>query len=432
MREPMGFLSRYIQFDTSHQNEMAAAEWLAGELRERVSGDVVVHEPEPGRGLVIARIPGREPLKPLLVNHHIDVVMADPRQWTYPPFGGEIADGYVYGRGALDDKGMGVALLFALQELVQGGAQFRRPVIFTAVPDEETHGLSGTGWLVEHHGAALDPEWVWDEGGSGFAGMFGPRTYFATATCEKQVHHVRVTARGKPGHGSMPHGDNPNDKLLRALRWVMGNPRPIHLSETTRTMLLELSQTQPPAVRALLERLDNPVAQRLAGGRLAKDPLINAMVRDTISINVLRGGEQTNVIPETAQAMLDCRLLPETDPDEFDKWLRRELGKQVEIEVVERSPRTLSSPLDSSLYAALQAASLAAAPGAGAFPLQVPGATDGRFWRDFGVPAYGFAPFIMTREDLASVHGIDERVSGENLALGIRIAKDVITRVCIA
>jgi acetylornithine deacetylase/succinyl-diaminopimelate desuccinylase-like protein len=285
--------------------------------------------------------------------------------------------------------------------------------------------------LVEHHGAVLNPEWVWDEGGCGFVGLFGPGTYFSPATCEKQVHLVRVTARGKPGHGSMPHSDNPNDKLIRALRRVLSNPRPIRLSETTRTMLQALAQTQPPATRAILARLDNPLAQRLAGKRLSQDPQINSLLRDMISVNVIHGGQQANVIPETAEALLDCRLLPGTDPDEFDAWLRLRLGRAVEMEVLQRSPRTRSSPLDSPFYTALQAAATAAVPGAGSFPLQMPGATDGRYWRDRGVPAFGLAPFLMTREDIASVHGIDERISGENLALGVRIAKDVITRVCL-
>jgi acetylornithine deacetylase/succinyl-diaminopimelate desuccinylase-like protein len=436
--DALQLLSRYIQFDTSHKNEMEAAQWLAAEIRERgVTQDVIVHEPAQGRGLVIAKVaanepgPGSEPLKPLILNHHIDVVVADPAQWSHPPFAGEIANGHVYGRGALDDKGMGVVFLFALQELVQGGARFRRPIVFTAVPDEETHGLEGTCWLCDTHGATLDPEWVWDEGGAGLIGMFGPRTYFGLATSEKQVHLVRVKAAGRPGHGSMPHADNPNDKLIRALRWVLNNPRPIRMSETTLTMFRELAQTQPPNTRRIMERLDSPVAQRLVGSRLRRDSQLNSFVRDTISVNVVRGGEQANVIPEMAEALLDCRLLPATDPDEFDAWLRRRLGKDVEIEVLRRSPRTPSSPLDSPFYAAIGAAALAAVPGAGFFPLQQSGATDGRFWRDRGVPAYGMAPFLMTREDVASVHGIDERISGENLALGVQIAKDVLTRVCV-
>ena len=277
MHDAMAFLSRYIQFDTTGMNEMPAAQWLAGQIREfGLPADVAVHEPAPGRGLVIARFAGTEPLKPLLLNHHIDVVAADPAQWTHPPFGGEIADGFVYGRGALDDKSMGVAFLFALRELTREGAVFRRPVVYAAVPDEELGGDCGTGWLASGN-ADVDPEWVWDEGGAGFVGLFGPTPQFGIAVCEKQIHHVRVIAQGAPGHGSMPHRNNPNDKLVRAVRWVLGNPRPMRLSETTQTMFETLAPTQPPATRRLLERLDSPVAQRLAGSRLSRDPQLNVV-----------------------------------------------------------------------------------------------------------------------------------------------------------
>jgi acetylornithine deacetylase/succinyl-diaminopimelate desuccinylase-like protein len=183
--------------------------------------------------------------------------------------------------------------------------------------------------------------------------------------------------------------------------------------------------------RTLMEQLDNPLAQALADDRMSKDPQLNSLVRDTISLTVMRGGYQTNVIPERAQAELDCRLLPETDPDEFDRWLRRRLGKEVTMEVMERSPRTPGSPMSHPIYKALAAAAQHACPEAGVFPLQVPGATDGRFWRAASVPVYGLSPFLMSREDLASIHGIDERISGENLALGVSLATRVITRLCV-
>jgi acetylornithine deacetylase/succinyl-diaminopimelate desuccinylase-like protein len=432
VNDALAFLSRYIQFDTTQKNEMAAAQWLAAQMRELgVTRDIVVHEPARGRGLVVARVAGSEPLRPLILNHHIDVVAAQPEQWTRPPFAGEIVDGVLYGRGALDDKGMGVAFLFALLELVQEGAAFRRPVIFTAVPDEETSGDEGTGWLVREHGSALAPEWVWDEGGAGFVGLFGPTPQFGIATCEKQVHHVRVVAQGAPGHGSMPHRNNPNDKLIRALAFALRQPRPFRLSDTTRTMFESLAATQRGAARKLMAQLENPVAQRVADQRIRNDAQLNAFVRDTISLNVVRGGYQGNVIPERAEAQLDCRLLPDTDPDEFDVWLRRRLGREVSMEVLQRSPRTASSPLDSPFYRALAASIKQLRPEAGVFPLQVPGATDGRYWRAAGIPAYGLSPFILSREDIASIHGIDERISGENLALGVRIAKDLITRLCM-
>lgn len=432
MTDALTFLSRYIQFDTSRRDELPAVEWLAGQIRDLgVTDDITLHEPEPGRGLVVARIAGREPLKPLLLNHHIDVVAADPALWTHPPFSGDIADGFVYGRGALDDKGIGVAFLFALAELRQAGAAFRRGVIYTAVPDEETGGDEGTRWLVQHYRRAFDPAWVWDEGGAGFTGMFGPLPQFGIATCEKQVHQVRVTATGAPGHGSMPHRDNPNAKLVRALDFAQRKARPFRLSETTRATFRSLASTQQGMARRLLEQLDNPATHPLADSRMSKDPQMNALVRDTISLNVIRGGYQTNVIPERAEAELDCRLLPDTDPDEFDRWLRRRLGKEVTFEVTQRSPRTASSPVGGPFYDALAAAIKAALPDAGVFPLQVPGATDGRFWRAAGVPVYGLSPFLMSREDLARVHGIDERISGENLALGVEIAKRVIRKVCV-
>ena len=186
-RDAMATLSRYVQFDTTNPpgNELAAGRWLAEQLRSRnITDDVAVHEPAAGRGLVLGRIAGSvvpeggKPPRPLLLNHHMDVVAADPAAWTHPPFSGALADGFVWGRGTLDTKNLGVIFLLALETLIKGGARFRRPIVFLAVPDEETGGEQGMRWLVENHAAALDPEWVWDEGGSGFKDMFGPGIMF--------------------------------------------------------------------------------------------------------------------------------------------------------------------------------------------------------------------------------------------------------------
>ena len=192
-----------------------------------ITRDVAVHEPAPGRGLVLARIPGSEPLRPLLINHHMDVVAADPAQWTHPPFSGAVADGFVWGRGTLDTKNLGVVTLLALETLIKEGVRFRRPIVFLAVPDEETGGVQGMRWLVERHGQALDPEWVWDEGSGGLKGVFGEGVMFGLAVAEKQIQHLKLIARGKPGHASMPHNDNANVTLLNALHRVLGDPRPV-------------------------------------------------------------------------------------------------------------------------------------------------------------------------------------------------------------
>ena len=172
-RDAMALLSRYVQFDTTNPPgaELAAAHWLRDQIVARgVASEVTVFEPAAGRGLVMARIPGSEPLKPLVINHHIDVVAADPAAWTHPPFSGAIADGYVWGRGTLDTKNLGIIFLLALESLIKAGVRFRRPIVFLAVPDEETGGEHGMGWLVAHHAAEINPEWVWDEGGGGFKG----------------------------------------------------------------------------------------------------------------------------------------------------------------------------------------------------------------------------------------------------------------------
>jgi acetylornithine deacetylase/succinyl-diaminopimelate desuccinylase-like protein len=514
-RDAVATLSRYIQFDTTNPPgaELEAAGWLADQLRVRgVTEDVAVHEPAAGRGLVLARIPGSEPLRPLLVTHHMDVVGADPAAWTHPPFSGAVADGFVWGRGALDTKNLGVIFLLALESLVKAGARFRRPVIFLAVPDEETGGEHGMRWLVERHGAELDPEWVWDEGGGGFKDMLGPGVMFGLTVAEKQIQHIRLIAAGEPGHASMPHTETPpaivqrglarvksatrplwqnpvsqsmlravepvaeipasmvgdwldkplaqrlgagrlqalaratagesgqaaaprnaNVALLHALDRVLDSPRPLRVNAITVAMFRAMAAVQPFPASTLLERLDNPLALRLAAGRLQADSALNAMLRDTVSLTMLHAGYKVNVIPERAEAEIDCRLLPDTDADEFHAWLKDTLAdERIQIEVTESSPPSGNAPLEGPFVDAITAGVRKHMPGAGVFPMLVPGATDGRYWRQRGYAAYGFAPVVMERSDLARVHGIDERISAENLLTGIKIARDIIETLCIA
>jgi len=427
-------LSRYVQFDTTNPpgNELPAAEWLRDELvRRGIVQEVALYEPAPGRGLLLARIPGSEPLKPLILNHHIDVVAADPGQWTHPPFGGVVADGFVWGRGTLDTKCLGVIFMLALQELLKEGVTFRRPVIFLAVPDEETGGRQGMRWLVERHLADLDPAWVWDEGGGGIRGIFGEGVFFGIAVVERQIQHLRLTATGTPGHGSMPHADNACVTLLRALERILSSPRPMRLNEVTKEMFRALGrgQTFP---RSLVRFLAHPLFLRLAGRRLAADKWLNAMLRDTVSLTVLRAGYKVNVIPERAEAEIDCRLLPDTDAAEFHRWLRGRIAdERVRVEVMESSPPSGVSPRDSAFYGAVVRAVERHVPGSTVFPLLMTGATDGRYFRQRDYPAYGFGPIVLEPEDISRTHGIDERISFANLVLGIRIAREVIRELCV-
>ena len=433
-QDAVATMSRYVQFDTTNPpgNEMPAAQWLRDQLVQRgITQDVTVHETAHGRGLVLARIPGSQPQKPLLINHHIDVVAADPSQWTHPPFSGAIADGFVWGRGTLDTKCLGVVFLLALESLIKEGVQFRRPIIFSAVPDEETGGSQGMRWLVENHLASLDPEWVWDEGSGGLKGIFGPKVMFALAVAEKQIQHLRLVATGEPGHGSMPHANNANVTLLNALRRVLGSPRPMRANAIAAAMFKAVAGTQKFPASLLLRHLSNPLVMGLAASRLAADKLTNAILRDTISLNVLKAGYKVNVIPERAEAEIDCRLLPDTDANEFHRWLRERIADdRVKVETIESSPPSGVAPLVSPFYQAVTNAVNRHAPGADVFPLLRAGATDGRYFRQRGYAAYGFGPVILEREDISRVHGIDERISAENLLLGIKMTRDILQELC--
>ena len=436
-------LSRYVQFDTTNPpgNEMAAAEWLKEQLIERgITSDVTLYESAPGRTVLIGRIEGgeppgvssAEPLKPLVLNHHMDVVPADPSNWSHPPFGGEVAEGYVWGRGTLDTKGLGVMYLLALERLIREGATFRRPVVFLAVPDEETGGSQGMGWLVEHHLDELDPEWVWDEGGGGFKGLLGDQPMFGVAVAEKQVQHLRLVASGKAGHGSMPHDDNANMTLMRALDRVL-KPRPMRVNDVTAAMFREIGRSQRFPLSLLLRHLGNPLMLRLAGRRLAASHQINALLRDTISLTILRSGYKVNVIPERAEAGIDCRLLPDTDAAQFHRWLETAIAdERVKVETVETFAPTAISPIESPFFDAVRHALARHVPDGIVFPFQEPGATDSRYFRARNIPGYGFGPFVLEMSEMDRIHGVDERISIENLVLGVKIAHDVTQELCVA
>jgi acetylornithine deacetylase/succinyl-diaminopimelate desuccinylase-like protein len=434
MEDAVTTLSRYVQFDTTNPpgNEMPAALWLRDQLTNRgIASDIKMYEPVSGRGLVVAHIDGSEALKPLMINHHIDVVAANQAQWSYPPFSGAVADGFIWGRGTLDTKGLGVMFLLALESLIKEGIKFRRPIIFTAVPDEEPAGDNGMRWFVANHEKEINPEWVWDEGSGGFKGVFSPRVMFAIAIAEKQIYRVRLIATGEPGHGSMPHNNSANDTLINALRRIIESPRPLRASAAACAMFGALAGEQKFPAAVLLRNLSNPLALKLAGKSLAAEKFTNALFRDTVSVNVIKAGYQINVIPERAEAELDCRLLPETDAREFHLWLLSRIADdRIKIEMIKTSPPSGVAPIDNPFYRAVTTIVEKHSPGAGIFPLLMAGATDGRYWRERGYPAYGFTPMVLQREDIGRVHGIDERISIENLLLGIKMTKDILKILC--
>ena len=429
--EAAQILSRYLQINTTNPpgNERQAAEFLATLLRER-GMEPKLYASAPGRANLLARLPGDGSAGAIILLNHMDVVTADPTRWSCDPFGGEIRDGYVWGRGAIDMKGVGVMHLLALDLLRRSDAPRKRDLLYLAVADEEMGSAHGARWMLAHHWPEIEAEYVWDEGGFGLRDFFGPTVVFAVAIAEKQALWLRLVAEGEPGHGGMPHADNANDTLVRALARVLDYETPLRLHEVTRTLFARLAQVRPFPQSSLLRHLDNPLAFALARKALTAEPAISAVLRNTLSLTALRAGGKENVIPEQAEAVLDVRLLPGEAPDVFIKKIKTVIAdERVRVEVIQYPEPTTISAYDSALFRAIAEVTARLVPGSITVPMLTPGATDSCFFRRKGINTYGLFPAIITPKELAGFHGIDERISLENLQLGTRIIYEVLSEV---
>jgi acetylornithine deacetylase/succinyl-diaminopimelate desuccinylase-like protein len=430
--EATQILRRYVQIDTTNPpgNERPAAEFLAEVLRQRRL-EPRLYESAPGRANLVARLQGEGERGPVLLLHHMDVVLADADAWSRDPFGGEVGDGYLYGRGAIDMKSLGVMQIVALDLLRRSGRPLKRDVVLMAVADEEMAGRHGTGWMVDHHWDEIRPEVVWDEGGFGLSGMVGDGLVFYAAVAEKQVLWPRLVAHGEPGLASVPRGNNPVDQLTRALERIRAHPQPSRLTPVSREMFKRLAAAAGFPRSLLLRHIDHPLVWPLSSRVLARQPETNAMIRNLVTPTQLRAGSKENVIPQRATAGLDVRLLPDEDVDAFLAGLRRTIADdRVEIELDQRPIRSSVSPFESEFFSALERVLRRTVPGCVVVPTQTPGGTDSRFFRQRGVAAYGLIPISIDQGELNRMHGIDERISLDNLRLGTRVVYKVLQELC--
>lgn len=429
--EAAQLLSGYLQIQSLNPpgDERAAADFLAAELRRR-GLEPTFYESAPNRVNLVARLRGNGKKKPILLYNHMDVVEADPTRWSCDPFSGEIRDGYVYGRGAIDMKGMAIMQLLALDLLQQHQADRSREIIYFAAADEEKGGKFGAQWMIEHHWPELEAEYVWDEGGFGLRDFFGPRPVFTVAVAEKKDLWLKLIAHGEPGHSGMPHKDNAANILLRALGRVLALNDKYELNPVTRAMFAEIARLMPFPKSILLRNLGNPLVFRLLQSTLSANLTIAAMLKDTLSITVLRAGGKENIIPELAEATLDVRLLPDRDPQAFLEGLKRLIDDpRVEIETIQAPAVANVSDTDSDFFQALSGVLADLVPQGITVPMLTPGTTDSCFFRRKGVNAYGLFPAIIDPGELARFHGIDERLSLENLRLGTEIIYRVLQKL---
>lgn len=403
--EALKTLQGYVRINTSNPpgDVSTAADYLAAILK-REGIETTRYESAPGRSILLARLKGNGTGgKAILLESHMDVVPTDPARWASDPFGAQIMDGRMWGRGTIDMKGIGTSYLYAFIMLHRQKVPLTRDVLLMFVPDEEIGGEMGAAWMRTNHYAELDPEYVIDEGGFGSRDMFTPgKLVFGISVAEKKIMWLRLRAEGVAGHGSQPHDRNPNERLMKALSRLFAEP---------------IAAAPFPVVDTMKARI---------GGPLTDNKFNNAIQRSTISLTSLRSGvgdpPKVNVIPSVAEATLDCRLLPGTTAEQWIKEIERRLADPtITIEVVNAGDDPVVSTQDSPLYRALEAAIKRHHPEATVTPMTVPYGTDSNGFRPRGVKSYGIFPGIIPAASILSMHGDAEFIPVDALGPAIQI-----------
>jgi len=409
--------------DGSGPGERAAAEYVMGQLTE-VGLDPTYLESAPGRASVLVRVEGVEGAdrgRPALVVHgHLDVVPANAGDWQVDPFAGEERDGCIWGRGAVDMKDMDAMILANLRDLARSGRRPPRDLVFAFFADEESGGRMGAHWVVENHPELFEgaSEAISEVGGfsvtlpSDSAG--DPRRAYLLQTAEKGILWLRLHARGRAGHGSVPNPANAVVRLAQAIDRIDAHPWPREYIASVRQLLDGLSELTGIGYD---DRSAADLLATLGGAR----GFVEATLQDTVNATMLSAGYKHNVIPQTASASLDCRFLP-GHADALMATLRELAGEHVEIKVVHRDV-ALEAGAGGALVEAMSAALLAEDPGARILPYCLSGGTDNKALSTLGVTGYGFAPLRLPAElDFVGMfHGIDERVPLASLAFGTRV-----------
>ncbi len=427
--ETVRHLRRLIQLNTVNPpgNEITVARYLDSTLR---AAGIETHlfEPSPGRAAFVARLKGTGAKQPVLLMAHMDVVGVEPDQWTVDPFAAVEKDGYVYGRGAIDDKGMLAAnlvtMLLLKRHVIDAGGSLQRDVVLVANSDEEAGGEWGMGWLIANKPDLIRAEFALNEGGRTRV-VNGRPLYLAVQNTEKVAHNVRVIARGPGGHASVPLPGNAISRLARAMAKIAAHEEPVRINPTTRVFFSELSAVWPNAAerRAMADVASRDERRIARGARvLSAIPIYNAVLRNGISATLIDGGIRTNVIPTEATANLNIRTLPGQSIDSVVARLRRVVGdKQVSFEVDRDTIDAPASSFRSPMFTAIADAVRSVDPKMTVVPYMSTGATDSARLRAWGVHTYGVLPFPLGQEDEERMHGNDERVPIASLLFGTKV-----------
>lgn len=430
-------LQRIIRFDTTNPpgNELPLALYLESALKDE-GIDTTILVPQQNRAQLIGRIRGDGNERPLILLAHMDVVGVQRASWTHDPFAGDVDGGYLYGRGAIDDKGMLAANLMTMlllkRDLARTGQKLSRDVVFVATCDEESGGEIGMGWLVENHPDLLDAEYALNEGGRTRIIDQG-RCYLAVQAAEKISHVVTVTAHGSAGHAAVPLPDNAIGRLGRAIAQLSRHVEPLVLTDITRQFFARLAGIWPNQVErtAMLDLVDPSAARAPDADKvLSQTPVFNAVLRNGISPTVIEGGKQFNVIPDSACVVLNVRTLPGQSLDDAVGRLRAVVTEPgVTVEITQRGIEAPASDPNSAMFDAIAEAAHELDPKIAVVPYLSTGVTDSARLRRLGVQAYGILPFPMPQSDEERMHGNDERIPLESLHFGVRLIHGAVARI---
>jgi acetylornithine deacetylase/succinyl-diaminopimelate desuccinylase-like protein len=458
-REAADLLRELIRIDTinppppgspkPHADETA----LLRRVRDVLAADGVpseIYESAPGRGNLVARLRGSGRKKPVLLMAHVDVVGVDRAKWKVDPLSAETRDGFIWGRGAQDDKDDAAVFVQVMRLLARTRTRLSRDVLLMLNADEESSGRFGARFMVERHWDKIACEYVLNEGGRALL-RDGRVVQYGFQTAEKIYNDFRVWIRGESGHSSVPLPDNAIYDAARLLAKVEGFRTPVRVTDTVAAMLAGLAES--PAHAEWAATMKKAAAGDLpAALRLCENPRFNAQLRSTFVPTVVRGGFRENVLPPDVEVTFNARLLPgdgidalirallahaglegveivDADPEAAEAWKRDHPRAKAAVFVTDRGVDAPASPLGTDLHRALEAAARKLSPGAIVVPQMATGATDSRFFRQKGVACYGISPCPVGEEEEATPHHHDERVREESVGFGVRFVWETLLEV---
>jgi acetylornithine deacetylase/succinyl-diaminopimelate desuccinylase-like protein len=423
-------MQQYLRINTSNPpgNEIEAAKFFK-RILDQNGIESEIFEYKPGRANIIARLKGNGSKRPIILLSHMDVVTAEPASWEVDPFSAVIKNGAIYGRGALDMKDEGLLHLMTMILLKREGPPLSRDVIFLATADEEVDD-EGSLWMIANKADLFkDAEYLLTEGGDNLLEDDAVKIV-GIDVAEKAPLWLRLTATGLSGHGSRPVSDSATNRLIRAMNRILDWETPVNLLPAVEQFFKDIAPMQPEPLRSRFANIRESLKDPTFKSSMTSQREFNFLLRNTISITMLSGSKQTNVIPNAATCNLDVRLLPGESPEDFLKALRTVIADPtIKIENVNRFKPPNSSPIDTELFSLIARKTKENHPRAIVTTKMLSGYTESQLYRQLGIKAYGWAPIYTTPDEDEGVHGNNERISVKNVREGTRefyeVVKDI-------